>query len=337
MSSSNTCAWVVNQKGQPARFQPLANTAPELQPGEVHIAGQYSAINYKDALSLTGHGEIARRFPLVVGQDMVGTILESRHSRLIPGQLVIATGCNLGETRHGTLAAEVVAPGDCVYALPAHWSAEMAAAVGTAGFTAAYALLKMRQAGQKPEDGPIIVTGATGGVGSHAVLLLAREGFETVALSRKTQCSDYLRQLGASRVIQRLPVQEESPPKPLLSPQWAGAIDSLGGPTLSHLLASTQAQGNVVSLGLVQSPQLQTTVLPFILRGINLLGLTSSHAPASWRKKIWDFLFSRLSADHYPIATSLIPLRDAQAHAEKMLSGDNFGRLIVDLRRLSQE
>jgi len=329
-------AWVVKDKGQPAQLVSAPPPAP-LQPGEVRIRGHFAALNFKDALALTGKADIVRRFPLVAGQDVSGIITESRHSRHLPGKRVVMTGCGLGETRDGTFTSDIIAPGDCVMELPANWSLEMAAAVGTAGFTAAYALLKMRQVGQKPVDGPVLVSGASGGVGSHALMLLDREGFETVALSRKTRCHDQLIQLGARQVLDQLPERDTVTSKPLLPPQWAGAIDTLGGDTLAYLLASTQSQGNVVCLGLAESPQLKTTVLPFILRGINLLGLTASHAPLSWRQQVWEFLFSRLSPQNYRIPYRIVPLSEARKAADFLLSGDNFGRVLLDLRPSSQE
>lgn len=310
--------------------------ANALQPGEVRIRGQFSAINFKDALSLLGKAPIARRFPLVVGQDLVGVITKSRHRHYKPGQQVIITGCDLGEIRHGTFAPETIAPGDCVMTLPDNWPAEVAAAIGTAGFTAAYALLKLQQAGQQPEDGPILITGASGGVGSHAITLLSREGFEVMALSRKNRYHDALKNLGARQILSSLPV-EIVRDKPLLPPQWAAAIDTLGGDTLAYLLASTQSQGNVVCLGLAQSPHLHTTVLPFILRGINLLGLTASHAPLSWRKRVWRYLFDRISPASYRIPYQIVPLKDAKKAAGKLLAGDNFGRVVLDLGTSSQD
>ena len=336
MSTRAQPAWIAEKPGQAARLT-NAPARPPLQPGEVRIRGHFAAVNFKDALALTGRADIVRRFPLIVGQDVSGTVIESRHPDHEPGQRVVMTGCGLGETRDGTFTPEIIAPGDCTRELPADWSLEMAAAVGTAGFTAAYALLKLQQVGQTPMDGPLLVTGASGGVGSHALTLLDREGFEVIALSRKKHHHADLLALGARRVMDKLPDRGKLTTKPLLSPHCAGAIDTLGGDTLAWLLASTQAQGNVVCLGLAESARLHTTVLPFILRGINVLGLTASHAPLAWRKRVWDFLFTRLNARNYRIPYRVMPLRDARKAADFLMTGDNFGRVLLDLRSASQE
>ncbi len=329
-------AWIVEQPGKPARLTP-ARGQEDLQPGEVRLQGWYAPINYKDALSLTGGAPIAQKTPLVAGQDVAGVITESRHSRLQPGMRVIATGCSLGESRNGTFTQNTItAPGDCAIELPPDWPLELAAAVGTAGFTAAYALLKMQQADQKPEDGPILVTGASGGVGSHALLFLRQKGFEIVALSRKNHCHSWLRSLGAAHTLSALPDMPLAAENPLLPPQWAGVIDTLGGQTLSYALASTQSQGNVVCVGLAQGAHFSTTVYPFILRGINLLGLTASHAPSRWRQRIWSFVFSHITPANYPIPYQILLLSEALNAAKKLISGDNFGRLVLNLGTSSQ-
>ncbi len=335
MDNTPSTAWVIPARGQPAIWQHWPEEGA-LQPGEVRIEGHFSALNYKDALSLTGAGDIARQFPLVAGQDISGVVTESWHPQFQPGDRVIATGHGLGEDHHGTFRSCAIIPGECAQKLPPDWSLEVAAAVGTAGFTAAYALLKMQQAGQAPDDGPVLITGASGGVGSHAIVLFSQAGFQVHALSRKTEHQKKLQALGATALYPELPLSE-AVQKPILPPRWAGAVDTLGGNTLSYLLATTQAQGNVVCLGLVQSPQINTTVLPFILRGINLLGLTASHAPRTWRTRIWRHLFSHMPVKNYPIPYHVRPLADALRAARALLSGDNFGRIVLDLRSTSQK
>ena len=309
-------------------------TLDSIRPKEVIIQVHYSGINYKDALAVTGKAKILRKSPLVGGIDLAGQIVESMSSNFKVGDNVIITGSGLSEVLDGGFATYAKAPEDIVVALPKTLSIKQAMLIGTAGFTAALAIHKMEHNGQSPEQGEIIVSGASGGVGSFAIHILHRRGYQAVASTRKQNTKSYLINLGATRVIDSIePVSGD-----LAKSKWAGAIDSLGGETLETLLKQTKPSGNIVSIGLAQSPKIQTTVIPWIIRGINLLGVTSSNCPMSLKRDIWRALgeYLRPSDECFSeVLTKEIPLSEIQSTNwfERILAGQIFGRILINCQR----
>jgi acrylyl-CoA reductase (NADPH) len=265
------------------RFDML--TLDDLGPGEVVVRVRWSDINYKDALAATGAGRILRRYPLVGGIDLAGEVVGSSDPRYSAGQPVLVTGCGLSETHDGGYAQYARVAGEWVIPLPEGLDACASMKLGTAGFTAALAIHRMEQNGQAPGSGPVVVTGATGGVGSLAIDMLAGRGYEVVAVSGKPDADDYLRTLGASRILRR---QEIDPGKrPMEKALWAGAVDNLGGDLLAWLTRTVDQWGNIASVGLAAGAELHTTVMPFILRGVNLLGINSVYTLRATRLAVW--------------------------------------------------
>jgi len=275
-----------------ARLETTASpAASDLAPGDVSVRVAWSDINFKDALAVTGAGKIMRRLPLTAGIDLAGVVTASADERYRAGDPVIVVGCGLGEEHDGGYSDVAVVRGDWIVPLPPALTLRDAMAIGTAGFTAALAIGHMEHNGQRPAAGPVVVTGATGGVGSIAVMLLARRGYRVAALTGKPDAAGYLRGLGAAEVVPAGEVPSEV--RPLEPARWAGAIDSVGGGILAWLCATTQPLGNVASVGLAGSHALATTVMPFILRGVNLLGVNSTYCPVEQRDRAW----ARLAAD----------------------------------------
>lgn len=304
----------------------------DLQDGEVLIHNEYSSLNYKDALGVTGRGQIFKTFPIIGGIDAAGTIEDSRDANFKKGDFVLITGCGLGETHNGGYAEFVIENAKNVVLRPTHLSAREAMIYGTAGFTAALCLERMTQNNQTPEMGPLLVTGATGGVGQFAISFFSKAGYEVHALTGKRELANRLTEIGAKKVI--FTSQLELGERPLESIRYGGAIDNIGGPTLSRLLATTQLWGNVCSIGLADSAELKTTVMPFILRGVSLLGVSSNNAPQNLRLKIWDRLASDLKPDHLEIfVTEVIQLDDITAKSEQMLARQSHGRILVNFER----
>ena len=300
----------------------------DLTPGDVVVAVGYSSINYKDALAATGRGSILRRFPLVGGIDLAGEIVESSDPDWPAGTPVIVCGAGLSETRDGGFAEYARVASDALVLMPRGLDARSAMAIGTAGFTAALAIDRLEHNGQRPDLGPVAVTGASGGVGSMAVDMLASRGYEVMAVTGKREAADYLRALGASAIVERTELATST--KPLESARFGGAIDSLGGEALATLLKSTRPHGNVASIGLAASPELNTTVLPFILRGVNLLGINSVDLSQAVRQTLWD----RLAGDLKPkqlarIASREISLDDLPTHFADYIDARVTGRTIV--------
>jgi len=305
-------------------------TLDDLSEGDVVIRGQWSDLNYKDALAVTGKGRILRRFPLVAGIDVAGVVAASDHPDLEPGQAVAITGAELSETRDGGLSEVVRAPADIVVPLPEGIDPRRAMAIGTAGFTAALAIVLMERNQQTPDQGPIAVTGATGGVGSLAIDLLAGLGYEVHAITGKAESAEYLRALGASEVLLR--DELDLGRRPLESARFGGAIDALGGEWLAGLLATTRPFGNVASIGLAASHELHTTVMPLILRGVNLLGVNSVLLPHALRLHVWERLASDLAPRHLDrIITDTIGLDQVIDACPAYLEGRITGRTLVRL------
>lgn len=300
----------------------------DLTPGDVVIKVAYSGINYKDALAATGAGKILRRFPLVGGIDLAGEVVSSEASHLRAGQPVLVTGCGLSENYDGGFAQYARVSADSVIAIPTGLTPFECMALGTAGFTAGLALHRMEQNGQTPEQGEILVTGATGGVGSLAIDMLQGRGYRAVALTGKQDQADYLTQIGAARILLRPTVAFTT--RPLEAAQWAGAIDSLGGEVLDWVLRSTKEFGNVACIGMAQSAELHTSVFPLILRGVSALGINSVVVPLALRQLIWQRLASDLKPQHLDrIVTRVVELADLPKVFSGYLQAATVGRTIV--------
>lgn len=303
-------------------------SADALAPGEVAIDVAWSDINFKDALAVTGAGKIIRRLPLTAGIDLAGVVSASADERFRPGDPAIVVGCGLGEEHDGGYAEHAVVRGDWIVPLPDGLTLREAMAIGTAGFTAALALDRMEDNGLRPASGPVAVTGASGGVGSLAVMLLARRGYRVVAVTGKSEAAAYLQGLGAAEIMPAADIPATV--RPLETARWAGAIDNVGGDALAWLCATMQPLGSVASVGLAGSHRLATTVMPFILRGVNVLGVNSTYCPAAWRSRAW----TRLAADLGGGATDAIvrgtvDLADLPGAFEGYTSRQITGRTLV--------
>ena len=309
-----------------ARFEELG--LEDLAPGDVLIRVTHSGINYKDALAATGAGKILRRYPLVGGIDLAGVVESSSDPRYAPGTAVLVTGCGLSETHDGGYAQFARVPGDWVIPMPAGLDAFTAMALGTAGFTAALAIHRMEQNGQVPAGGPIAVTGASGGVGSLAIDMLSARGDRVVAVSGKADAVPYLKELGASEVLLRESLDLGS--RPLENARFGGAIDNLGGETLAWLTRTVDFWGTIASIGLASSATLTTSVMPFILRGVALLGINSSATRREWRLAVWQRIATDLRPRHLErIVTRTIPFEDLPAAFPDYIAGRVTGRTVV--------
>ena len=301
----------------------------ELSTGEIVIEADYSSVNYKDALAGTGKGKILRRFPLVGGIDVAGRVVSSSDSRFREGDPVLVTGCGLSETRDGGYSRYVRIESQWAIPLPAGLSLREAMILGTAGFTAGLALYRMLENRQAPETGPLCVTGATGGVGSLAVDIFSRAGFEVHAVSGKPEHAGYLRDIGAAQVLAR---DALATTRPLESARFGGGLDNVGGPMLASLLAQTAPNGNVASAGLAASHALDATVMPFIIRGVSLLGVASAGTDRAIREAVWRHLASDWKAAHLDrICTREVGLDGLPAVFDTMLAGGSLGRTLVRL------
>ncbi len=299
-----------------------------LSPGEVTIKVAWSSVNYKDALAGTGQGRILRSFPLVGGIDVAGHVAESRDARYREGDPVLVTGCGLSETRDGGYSDYLRLDPDWIVPLPAGLTLREAMALGTAGFTAALSLFRMEQNGQAPESGPILVTGATGGVGMLAIAILAKAGFEPHALSGKFERLDDLTALGAVSVLDRKTLTMGK--RALETAAWAGAIDNVGDEILAWLTRVIQPYGNIASCGLAGGELLHTTVMPFIIRGVSLLGIASAGTAYGIRREIWQRLAGPWKPDTLErITTRETVLEELPSVFDTMLAGGSFGRTVV--------
>ena len=311
-----------------ARFEQL--TLDDLAEGEVVVRVTYSDINYKDALAATGAGKILRRYPLVGGIDFAGVVESSSDSRYAPGDSVLVTGCALSETHDGGYAEYARVKGEWVIPMPPGLDEFTAMALGTAGFTAGLAIYRMEHNGQTPAGGPIVVTGATGGVGSLAIDMLAARGYEVVAVSGKPAATDYLRALGAARVLARADLDLGS--RPLESVQFGGAIDNVGGEMLTWLTRTVAYWGNIASIGLAGSAELKTTVMPFILRAVSLLGINTSATPRDIRLAVWKRIATDLRPRHLDrIVTRTIAFDELPAAFPAYIEGGVVGRTVVQI------
>lgn len=305
-------------------------TERALEPGELRIAVTHSSVNFKDALAFTPGGGVVRSYPLVPGIDLAGEVVESADSHFRPGDSVIAHGYDIGTARDGGYAQQAVVPAEWTVRLENITTYE-AAAIGTAGFTAAMSVAAVQDWGVSPSDGPVLVTGATGGVGSAAIDMLASLGYEVVASTGKAAASERLRNLGASEVIGRLPIDPEAKPRPLGKAQWAAGVDCVGGKALADLLSTTKYGGVVAASGLTGGVALATTVMPFILRGIGLLGIDSVQMPIVKRRELWRRIENQLKPRRLELITTDIGVNDIPNVVEALRHGSFTGRAVIDM------
>lgn len=299
----------------------------DLDPGEVLIRVSWSGVNYKDALAATGAGKIVRKFPCVGGVDLAGEVVSSSHADFRPGDRVLAAGYGIGVEHDGGFAGYARLPAAWVLLLPEDLSAFDAMAIGTAGFTAALSVLRMEHNGLKPENGPVAVTGASGGVGSMAVAILAGRGYRVSAITGKDAEHDFLRRLGAAEVLPRRSLQMGS--KPLEKAVWAGAVDPVGGETLAWLTRTARYGGCIASCGLTGGSELHTTVMPFILRGVNLLGIDSVQCPMELRRTIWQRLAGDMRPPLLAEMVRTIGFEELPQLFAALLKGEVRGRAVV--------
>ena len=297
--------------------------------GEVSVDVSHSSINFKDALAITGKSPIVRAFPMVPGIDFAGTVSHSADSAFRVGDRVIGNGFGVGETTWGGLAEKARVRAEALVQLPSSLTPRQAMAIGTGGFTAMLCLLALERHGLTPAKGPVLVTGASGGVGSFAISLLSQLGYRVIASTGRLAESDYLKKLGASQVIDR--AELSSPGKPLGKERWAGVIDSVGSHTLANACAGTQYSGAVAACGLAQGMDFPATVAPFILRGVSLLGIDSGRRPADERIVAWQRLASLAQPAWFDEIAHDVPLAEAIARASDLLSGQVRGRVVVDV------
>ncbi|MEK7736686.1 MAG: oxidoreductase [Pseudomonadota bacterium] len=323
-------AYLINQEDGKVVSRFVDMNDEQLDPGEVTIRVAYSSVNYKDALAATGAGKIVRRFPCVGGIDLAGIVTDSRDPRFAKGDAVLATSYDIGVAHHGGYAEVARIPADWVVKLPQGMTPREAMAFGTAGFTAGLAVLRMEANGLKPGNGPVIVSGATGGVGSVAIKVLAKLGYHVVALTGKQAEMDYLTDIGAKEVMLRQSL-DLAKIKPLDKALWAGAVDNLGGEVLAWMASTMQIGGTLASIGLAASHKLNTTVMPFILRGVSLLGIDSVNCPMPQRAEVWRRLASDMRPAHMEQMTRSIAFDQLPTVFDDFLKGRAKGRIVVDI------
>jgi len=301
----------------------------DLMPGDVVVDVEYSTLNYKDGLVITGAGPVVRRWPMIPGIDFAGTVSYSDNPQVKAGDKVLVNGYGLSENHYGGYAQKARVPAEWLVPVPANLSTKDAMAIGTAGYTAMLAVLALEDHGVMPSSGPVLVTGAAGGVGSVATTVLAKLGFEVIASTGRTAESDYLKYLGASQIIERSELSE--PGRPLGKERWAGAVDSVGSTTLANALAMTRYAGTVAACGLAGGADLPATVMPFILRGITLAGIDSVMAPPDKRLRAWARLARDLDLSKFDQMISTIALSQIEQAGQDILAGKIRGRTVVDV------
>jgi acrylyl-CoA reductase (NADPH) len=301
----------------------------DLMDGDVTVRVEYSTVNYKDGLAVTGKAPVVRRFPMIAGVDLAGTVESSSHAAWQPGDKVILNGWGLGETHLGAYAQKARVKGEWLVRLPASMTARDAMAIGTAGYTAMLSVMALERAGIMAQRGAVVVTGAAGGVGSVAVAILAKLGYQVVASTGRTSEAAYLKDLGASEVIDRKDLS--GPPRPLAKERWAGGIDAVGSTTLANVLSMTRYGGAVAACGLAGGMDLPTSVAPFILRGVSLLGIDSVMCPLPLRQEAWRRLEGDLSRDKIAVMTTEIGLADVIGAGRRIVDGQVRGRIVVKI------
>lgn len=323
-------ALVVEETSEDTFRRLVKNRKVEQLPGHnVLIRVNYSSLNYKDALSASGHRGVTQQFPHTPGIDAAGVVEESRDDRFHPGDRVIVTGYDLGQNTPGGFGQYIRVPGDWVVPLPAGLSFFESMALGTAGLTAAIGTHHLREHGVEAGNGPVLVTGATGGVGTMAVSILARLGYEVVTATGKTEQESFLKERGAASVIHRDDIQDRSS-EPLLSSRWAGAMDTVGGSILDTVLRQTKHNGTVTCCGNVLGHQLHTNVYPFILRGVTLAGIDSGNCPMKLRRQLWKRLASSWKPRHLPEVSRSCSLEELNSEIDLILKGGQIGRVVVE-------
>ena len=323
-------ALILEQSADQHTLANVREISPQQLPeNNVTVAVQWSGLNYKDALAITGRGKIIRQFPMIPGIDFAGTVLESADPRYQAGDAVLLTGWGVGETYFGGLAEQARVNADWLLPLPAGLSQRQSMIIGTAGLTAMLCVMALEAGGATPEQGEVLVTGAGGGVGSVAVSLLSQLGYRVVAVTGRAENHAYLQALGASRIIERAALSE--PGRPLDKQHWAGAIDTVGGQMLANVLAQTTYGGTVAACGLAGGAGLPTTVMPFILRNVRLQGVDSVQAPYALRQQAWSRLATLLPESFYQQAAQEITLDQAPEYAARLLDNQVTGRTLVRL------
>jgi acrylyl-CoA reductase (NADPH) len=299
----------------------------QLMEGDVTVRVEWSTVNYKDGLALTGNAPVVRRWPMIPGIDFAGTVENSSHKEFKPGDAVVLNGFGVGETHLGGYAEKARVKGEWLVPLPKGISAKEAMEIGTAGYTAMLAVMALERHGIKPDRGPVVVTGAAGGVGSVAIALLAKQGFHVIAATGRAQESDYLKSLGATEIIDR--AELSGPAKPLGKERWVAGVDSAGSHTLANLLSMTKYGGAVAACGLAQGLDLPGSVAPFILRGVSLLGIDSVYCPQALRREAWKRLASDLDRNKLSEIATEMPLAKVTEAGSEILAGKVRGRILV--------
>jgi acrylyl-CoA reductase (NADPH) len=319
-----------SDSGTEASFRELDDVTVDSADGDVVVAVEWSTLNYKDALAITGSSPVVRKWPMIPGIDLAGTVESAGSGEFQPGQRVVLNGWGHGELSHGGLATRARVPAEHLLALPEPLSTRDAMAIGTAGYTAALCVLALERHGVEPASGPVLVTGAGGGVGGFAIALLASRGYEVTASTGRPAETDRLQRLGATAVIDRAELSEKG--KPLQKERWAGVIDSAGSTTLANACAQTRYRGTVAACGLAQGMDFPGSVAPFILRGVTLAGIDSVMAPRAEREAAWALLATQLDDTVIADMATEIPLSDAIDGARRLLDGQVAGRLLVRIR-----
>ncbi len=322
-------ALLAEKTGEKISTKVVEMNEQELMPGDVSIAVDYSTVNYKDALAITGRAEVIRQFPLIPGIDLAGTVEASSYPGIAVGDRVVANSWGLSQTHHGGYAQKARVKGEWLLKIPAPLSTKDAMAIGTAGYTAMLSLLALEHGGLTPQRGDILVTGANGGVGSIAIALLSGLGYRVIASTGRLEESDYLRSLGAADVIDRRTLSE--PGAPVARERWAGAVDSVGSHTLVNVLAQTQYRGVVTACGLAQGVDFPGTILPFILRNVTLAGIDSVNAPREARIEAWSRLARDLNLDKLTRTVEVVGLAEIPDVVRQMFAGKVRGRTVVDV------
>lgn len=315
------------ETGQKAEFAALEES--DLMEGDVTVDVSHSSVNFKDGLAITGKAPIARRFPLIPGIDFAGTVRVSTHPRWKVGDRVVLNGYGVGEGHHGGFSEVARVNGDWLVPVPEGWTPADCMAVGVAGYTAMLCVMALEEQGVRPADGDILVTGAAGGVGTTAIVILSHLGYRVIASTGRVSEEPFLKSLGAAGIVDRN--EFNGPVKPLAKTRWAGAIDSVGSVTLANVISQINPEGTVAACGLAQGMDLPTSVAPFILRGVRLIGINSVSTPMPRRLKVWDRLVKDLDLTRLHALTSHVKLDDVPRIAAEIVDGKVRGRVVVDI------
>jgi acrylyl-CoA reductase (NADPH) len=324
-------AILIGRDGDAQNVRKVELGLADLMEGDVTVRVTHSTVNYKDGLVLTGRSPVVRRFPMIPGIDLAGTVETSASAAFAPGDPVLVNGWGLSETHFGGFAERARLKSEWLVPIPAGFTQAQTMAIGTAGYTAMLCVLALENGGVTPEKGPVLVTGAAGGVGSVAVAVLGKLGYQVIASTGRPQEEPYLRQLGAGEVIARSQLDQD--PRPLAKERWAGVIDSVGSKTLANAIASTRYGGAVAACGLAGGMDLPTNVAPFILRGVSLLGIESVYMAAPRRRQAWERLARDLDVGKLAAMTQTIGLDEVQGAADAIVAGRVRGRLVVEIAR----